>query len=104
MDFNKKIQSFLTPVNISGLDGILNITCKRSPYSNLCDYQFPCIFSLLNLTPYECFNPVEDEQEVIVKPIVKQLETQTTVETRTIGTQYSVNDYDDWIVVRDNNN
>ena len=108
MDSNKKVQSFLTPTYINGLTGIWNTMYKRSLYPDSYVHPFPSIFSILNIAPNECSDSESESEEItpqqVVKTTVKTLTAQTPkVETRTIGTQYSINDFDDWIVVKDKN-
>ena len=110
MDSNKKAQSFLTPININGLDGIWNTVCKRSSRQDSYAYPFPIIISALNITLIECSDSESESEEdeiipkQVVKTIVKTVTAQTPkVETRTIGTQYSINDLEDWIFVKDKN-
>lgn len=110
MDSNKKVQSFLTPTDINGLNGIWNTMYKRSSYPDSYVHPFPSIFSILNIAPNECSDSESESEEEeitpqqVVKTTVKTVTVQTPkVETRTIGTQYSINDFDDWIFVKDKN-
>ena len=120
MDSNKKIQTILTPVKISLLNSILNITCKITPSCrNSCDQPNLDIFSL-NPISYnsseseELYEQELYEQEVNpiivqdvnykVKTVGKHCKSHTTVKTCSIVAEYSVSNYDDWLVVRYNNN
>ena len=112
MDSNKRVQSFLTPTAINGYNGIWSTEGLLHSCPESYPHPFHSIFTALNITS-ESESESDSEVDIVtkpeVKPIAKTLEVKRleakTLEanTRTIGTQYSINDFEDWILVKDKN-